>query len=227
VSTIAALATRALGTDFDSGYQADAERYVRAAISKIFRSTTLARADYVPAAITLGVGSTSTTLPETGIRVDRVWLADTGAELRPVEVADIRAAQSVATPARGRPVAFAVTGAGLTSEGVALTYAPIPDQAYQLMVSGHFSPGATDLESTDVAPLPVDYEELPVYWAKHELYSNETDSEAMNLWLGKWTTGILELRGDLQHRTTGNRQVPGHWSGGSGGPQFHHPKGLF
>jgi hypothetical protein len=228
VTTIAALATRALGTDFDSGYQADAERHVRTAIGKIFRSTTLARGDYTPAPISANVGVLSVTLPETGLRISTVSHLDTGVELDYAELAGISALQQITSPARGRPSSYAITDAGPTSEGTNLLLWPIPDRTYQLLVTGRFSPAAADLESADTAPLPVDYEELPVYWARYELYSVEGDSEMMRNWLDKWTTGVLELRGDLQKRRTGNRQVPGHWSTINGaGPTLHHPRGLF
>lgn len=228
MTTIAALGTRALGSEFSAGYQADAERYVRAAIGRIYRTTTLARGDYTPAAVTLALGALGVVLSEPGIRISSVTHVDTGEPLTEADVDTLTAAQNVTTPPRGRPAYYAISDAGLTAEGITLMCLPIPDRAYQLLVTGRFAPPATELESTDTVPLPADYEDIPTYWAKHRLFDEDSDREMSDHWLERWASALMELRGDLQKRSTNNRQIPGHWAGAtSTAPSFHHPRGLF
>lgn len=230
MTTIADLGTRAIGTEFSADLvtQAAAERYVRAAIGRIYRTTTLARGDYTPAAVTLALGALGVVLPEPGIRIGTVRHVDTGEELLETDVDSLTAAQNVSTPSRGRPAYYAISDAGLTAEGITLMCSPIPDRAYQLLVTGHFAPLAADLDSADTVPLPADYEDIPVYWAKHRLFDEDSDVEMSNHWLERWTTALMELRGDLQKRSNNNRQVPGHWAGTANlAPHFRHPRGLF
>lgn len=227
MSTIAALIARAIDTDFDAATRnADAGRFIREAIGRIYRTTTLARGDFNVAG-QLTAGNSSFTVAANALHVRTVLAADTGDELDEVSREDLESLQAANT-GRGRPIAYAIVGTGASNENLAIETWPTADRTYDFTVIGRFAPPVTDLEDTDQCPLPIDYENLPVYYARSELFALVEDDERMSaLWQGKWTDGLRELRSDLQTRSGRNRRVPGTWSGlTSDMPVFHRP-GLF
>lgn len=228
MATVTQLATKALSNDFDAAtWLTKGEDAVRDAIGRIFRSTSLAAGDYRPAATSLAAGALSFLIDQAGLRVSSIFHVDTGLPLDEVTVDEIAAHQQRPGAAPGRPLFYALTGAGLTAEGITVLIAPVPDAVYSLQVVGSFAPGSTDVEAGDEVPLPRDYEYLPVAWARSELFAWEGDTEQSNVWEGRWQAGLRALRADLQRRSGRVRRVPGTWSGSAGSPRLHHPQGLF
>lgn len=225
MATLADLAGKALHDDFASvKYGTIARDAIRTAIGMIYRTTELARGDYVPAPITLPVGALGVTIPDAGLHLTSVQHVDTGAELEPLSVDDVAVAQNTAAGRRGRPSGYALTGAGLTAEGLTLVVTPIPDRAYTLQLVGSFAPDATALDQdVDVVPLPGDYLDLPVSYARSELFAFEGDSAMADFHLTRFNGRLAQLRGDLAVRLKRSRRVPGTWSGVASGPQFHRP----
>lgn len=231
--TITQVATRALSSDFDSGRLAEGTAAVRDAIGEIYATTTLVRGD-MPIQLadvsTVVGGATQLANTYEQSRVEAVIHSDTGGELEPMALADLLQLRQ-AQPARGRPLAFAVTGGNLTGTvGSVIELWPTADRTYQLYLLGQRGPNLTDLEDADTVPLPDRWLKLPYYYARSELFKLDSDFEAASVWGTDWINGCALMRGDLQKRLGGgNRIIPGTWSGGSGGsgaPQFHRP-GLF
>lgn len=228
MSTIQNLIDRALDVDFDTSRSADAQRFIQQAIGKIYRKTSLARGDYSTSiATTAGQPSTLTATLDRAVRVATI-IDDLGNPLDPLDRFDVTELQKTAGAGqRARPSAFAIAGGGDTSEPVSVLWWPIPDAAYTFTVMGRFEPPIADLAPASSVPLPFDWEDLPVYYARAELFDLEDDDAGVARWRGKWSAGIVEAAGDLNLRVDRNRQVPGAWSGTTAaGPQFHR-SGLF
>jgi hypothetical protein len=226
VTLISDLTTRALDTDFDVSRSADAQRFIQRAIGLIYRQTALARGDYsAPILTAIGGASTSTAALDRAVRVATI-IDDLGNPLDPIDRFDAQQLQATAT-ARGRPRAFAVAGLGDSSEPLSILWWPIPDKVYTFTIMGRFEPPIADLDPGDLVPLPFDYEDLPVWYARAELFDLQDDDAGAARWRGKWTAGLRELAGDLNLRVDRNRRVPGTWAGTSASaPQFHR-SGLF
>jgi hypothetical protein len=228
MSTVAEVATRALGDEFDSGFQADAERMVREAVSLIYRQTNLARGG-----ILLGVVTVPGAYTVTGLAVvESLRLAGPvfrdldGAELEELEAADWRSLVSTRGSETGPPQAYAFVPTAPIAEPTFQLW-PKADIARTVWVGGQGAVLANDLQSADAVPLPEVYERLLVAHARGELFALESDREMSDFWVGRWQAGTSELRSDLQRRRNRNRQVPGTWSGlSSGAPAFHY-RGLF
>jgi hypothetical protein len=226
LSTIQNLIDRSLDVDFASSRSADAQRFIQQAIGKIYRQTSLARGDYATSIATaVGVPSTSTATLDRAVKVASI-IDDLGNPLTPMDRFDVTQLQKTAG-STGRPSSFAIGGLGDGSEPVGVLWWPIPDRIYTFTLMGRFEPPIADLDVTDPVPLPFDYEDLPVYYARAELFDLEDDDAGTARWRNKWTAGLRELAGDLNVRVDLNRRVPGTWAGTSaGGPQFHRA-GLF
>lgn len=227
MTLISDLTARALDVDFDATLRsADAQRFIQQAIGRIYRQTALPRGDYsTPIVTAIGAPSTSTDALARAVRVASI-IDDLGNPLDMLDRFDVQQLQTTSS-SRGRPSAFAVAGTGDTSEQKAISWWPIPDRVYTFTLMGRFEPPIADLDSTDPVPLPFDYEDLPVWFARAELFDLQDDDAGAARWRSKWVAGLRELAGDLNLRVDRNRRVPGTWSGtAASGPQFHRP-GLF
>lgn len=228
MSTVDALATKALHDDFAvAKYQTAARDAIKTAIGMIYSTTDLARGDYTPAALTYPKAAVGVLLTETGLHVRSVTMVDTGDELDESDVDTIAAEQQRTGAAPGRPVIYALTGAGLTVEGMTLVLAPIPDKDYKLQLVGTFAPADGDLDPTDPVPVPSRYEDMLVEYGRSVLFGLEGDPTMSDFHLGRFNGRLTQLKGDLGVRSLKSRRTPGTWSGVASGPRFHHPKGLF
>lgn len=229
MSTLAEIATKALHDDFAAAkYGAAARDAIRTAIGMIFRGTSLARGDYVPAPLTLPSGALGITLTDAGLRIKTIFLVDTSAELTEARIEDIAADQQSASMSPGAPRFYAITGAGLAVEGVTIVVSPIPDRDYELQIVGSFSPDDAALnDDGDTIPLPSAYTDLLVHYARSELFGLEGDQNMSDFHLTRFNGRLQQLRGDLQLRSSRVRRTAGTWSDMSSGPRFHHPQGLF
>jgi hypothetical protein len=228
VTLVSDLVTEALHDDFDRvKYGGRAAKFVADAVQLIFSTTSLARGDYVPTASVVNAGNPSFALGDSAIRITSVFHTDTGEELVEVPLDDLAAAQAVPNPPRGRPVYYALTGAGLTAEGTTVLLSPLPDKTYTLQVRGRYAPAITDLEVGDTVPLPARYDRMPVSYARAKLFALEDDAEMSNFWMSTFTGEVQTLRADLQRRSERVRRVAGTWSDLGSAPRFRHPQGLF
>jgi hypothetical protein len=227
LSTIQNLIDRSLDVDFASTRSADAQRFIQHAIGKIYRKTALARGDYAtPIATAVGVPSTSTAALDRAVKVATI-IDDLGNPLDAARPVRRDAAPEATAGSRGRPSSFAIGGLGDGSEPVGVLWWPIPDRIYTFTLMGRFEPPIADLDVTDRGAAAVRLRDLPVYYARAELFDLEDDDAGTARWRNKWTAGLRELAGDLNVRVDLNRRVPGTWAGTSaGGPQFHRA-GLF
>jgi hypothetical protein len=217
------LVARALDVDFDTARSADALRFLIAGIGRIYRKTELLQGDWTQT-INTAVG-VSTTAITGSLRIGSI-LNDLGFPVDEVTRDDMAMLQKQ-SPTRGRPEAYAISGSGDTSSNLTLTWWPTPDAIYAFTATGHFEPPTTDLELTDAAPLPSDYVDLPVAYARWKLFLLEDDDVGAARWKTEWMEGIREAATDLGRRgSSKNRRVPGAWPGGSGAPRFHRA-GLF
>lgn len=235
-ATFTDVATRALGADFALTELTNAKRYVRQAVAKIYRETALVRGQILGlyTVLSADTGATPAT-PLAGLRIGRVFHADTAEELTPMSWDDINQLRlTQAGLAFGRPRYYALGGEGQLADPDALIVWPVSDRAYTLFVTGRAAPTGTDMEDTDVLMLDEVYEELPRYYARAELFAAlEDDQQMHDFWMTKFETGCSALRSDLQRGPDRqHRQVPGTWGRGSningadGLPTFHRP-GLF
>lgn len=229
-ATVTTLVTRALDVDFDATLRtADAGRFVRSAIGKLFRGTNTLRGAYSEQFNTVvGVPTfqpADTTIQ--GIKIDRVVYTDTGAELDQVTRADMLVLQAQPI-SRGRPEVWApIATTAVTSGSPLLELWRTPDRVYPLMVIGSKTTKPADLEDADNVPLDDDFEDLPVYYARWQLSLLEDDDVGAARWEKRWTDGWRELR-QLTQGKTANRQVPGTWAGArTAQPTFHSPSGTF
>lgn len=228
MSTVEEVAARALGDEFDIGFQADAERMVREAVSLIYRQTNLARGGVLLAVVTVPGAYTVTGLSAVeSLRLAGPVFRDMdGVELEEIDAADWRALVSTKGSETGPPQAYALVPTTPVAEG-ALQFWPKADTARTVWVGGQGAVLADDLQSADPVPLPEVYERLLVAHARGELFALESDREMSDFWVARWQAGTSELRSDLQRRRNRNRQVPGTWSGlSSDAPAFHY-RGLF
>lgn len=223
MTTIAQLRDRALDVDFDTtARSADASRFIRQGIGHIFRRVQTLRGDFiVPLTTSAGIPQVVSTA-----RVVRTAtiLDPNGDELEELSVAEYEA-QLTASPARGRPVGYAITGSGLLSDGATYLLWPTPDAAYTLTLVGRFEPATTDLEDADIVPLTEDYEDLPVAFARWQLFLLEDDDAGAARWQGRWQGALRDMAVDINLRSDRPRVVPGTWSGASSArPAFRRPR---
>lgn len=236
MTLISDLVTRALDVDFDPGTRsADAGRFVRQAIGFIYRTTAFPRGDALPIVFTV-TGNPVVTFDATlrGLRISSV-LDDLGNPLNELSVEDYNQLFTSASTTRGRPLYWSLFGA-VALESPTLNLWPVPDRVYTLTLTGSQEPAVSQLDDADPVPLPDDYEDLPVFYARGRLFELVDDSDMAAYWggdpnngndRGKWAVGVRQLRSDLQVRSKNNRVVPGTWAGMRRAfPQFHRP-GLF
>jgi hypothetical protein len=209
--TLLGLATDALHDDFDTTkYATRAKGFVATAVDMVYRTTSLARGDY-SSSQTLAAGAGSLSVAVTGLRVSSVSLTDTGELLNEVPADDLVAAQAAATAAHGRPRLYALTGLGPTTAGSSVLFYPVPVAAVTVEITGRYVPTRLSADS-DVVPLPDDYLDIPVAYARGELFALEDDPQMSQFWMDKYRGRLSDLRGDLAQRSMRNRRIAGTWS---------------
>lgn len=227
--TFTAAGTRALSSDLDVGRLAEATRYVRQGVGMIFRETNLARGDMLePVALNTGTNLASILGIEGG-RVSCMLMGDDGTALDEVDRFQLEQLQLSAPTQRGRPQVYSLLSLSADDETTFIGVWPLADRDYILFAGGRRTPGTGEMQDADPVPLPEVYEDIPGDWARHRLFSigADVDLELATFYKGLWDDGCKRIRGDLQRRSTRNRQVPGTWSNLSpAGPTFHRP-GLF
>lgn len=226
MSTVAQVATRARGEDFDAGLQSNFETFVTDAIADIFRTTNLARGGMLVTAAT-AVGSNAITGLSTtvGASIQAIFVGDNGDELDELDWLEFERLLLTAPSQTGRPQAFGRMPTSPVVEAPTVLIWPKANAIYSLLVAGSNAPIATDLESADPVPIPTLYEKLLTYYARSEQFDLDGDIEMATRFQEKWETGCARMRGDLQRRNH-NRRVPGTWARRSAAPVFHRP-GLF
>lgn len=228
MSTVVNLTTRSLDTDFPSTRTADAGRFVREAIREVYRETNIARGD-IDVTANVATNGNVITFPAAGNApfINSI-LGDDGVELSQLGYDEIRSLQLANPAARGRPRVFAVSSTGVNAgEPLTLTLYPTADRAYNFTVTGRIAPQSTDMDDGDTVPLPEDFERLPVYYARRELFALEDDVTLHDFWDKKYQTDLRRLKGYLATRSNRPRIVSGTWGrAGDAGPTFHRP-GLF
>jgi hypothetical protein len=228
VSTVLALTTRALDTDFPSSRTADAGRFVREAIREIYRETSIARGDIDITANVATAGNVITFPAAGNAPFINSIMGDDGVELAQLGYDEVRSLQLANPAARGRPRVFAVSSTGvLAGESFTITLYPTADRAYAFTVTGRIAPQSSDMADGSTAPLPEDFERLPVYYARRELFALEDDERLHDLWDKKYQKDLRRLKGFLATRSNRPRIISGTWGrAGDAGPTFHRP-GLF
>lgn len=228
MSTVLQVTNRALAQDFPATSLADAGRFVREAIREIYRETNIARAD-IDMTAAIATNGNVITFPAAGnAPFVNTILGDDGAELTPVDYDELRSLQIANPNARGRPRLYAISSTGvLAGEALTITLYPTADRAYTFIVTGRIAPQSTDMDDGDTVPLPEDYERLPVYYARRELFALEDDVPMHEFWDKKYVSDMRKLKGYLATRSNRPRITPGTWGrAGDNGPTFHRP-GLF
>lgn len=227
MSTVLQLATRAVDVDFPTR-TVDAGRFVREAIREIYRETNLARAEIDVSANVIAGGATITFPAAGNAPFVASIIGDDGMPLAQVDYDDIRSLQIANAGQRGRPSVFAISSTGVNAgDQFTITLFPAADRAYTFVVTGRVAPQSTDMDDADIVPLPEDYERLPVYYARRELFALEDDTQMHDFWNAKYAADLRKLKGYLARRSVGPRIVPGTWGKtGDAGPTFHRP-GLF
>lgn len=228
MTTFLELATRAIGTDFPAAALDDAKRWVRTGLGELYVSAGFARNDMALPVVTTPFDPTVEVAFDA--RISGVMNAATGLPLDEVEHERVVAYTS-SPPGNadyGTPIVYGITGS-MAVEGVALALSPIPATAVTLLVFGQRAPDAGEMDDGDTVPLPEQYEDGPVEWARSKLFDYyEDDSTMGDMWRSRFEDTGKRMRSNLQRRSTRNRRVPGTWSGmTSVEPRFRHPRGLF
>jgi hypothetical protein len=216
----------ALHDDFDpTKYRTWAKRFLNEAIGIIHRNTSLARGDYALTAA-LSAGTASASLGSTEhVVIQAVSRADTGEELVFLPRVEFEQLENQYGSTTGPPLYYTLAWSELNGAH-RLEFLPVPDRAYSLDILGRYSPAHMTLDGSTV-PLPVDYQWLPVRYARAKLFALEDDEQMAAFWMQEWLQGLGALRADVNRRHDGPRVIGSMWEGIGSGPRFHHPDGLW
>jgi hypothetical protein len=222
MTTFSDLVTRALHDDFSSTkFDAIARDAINDAIGEIYRTTNLGRGDYTPSGYTLPAGALGISIIDRGVRIRSVFIAGKTDPLPERPTDELAQLHQQDNPTVGMPDRYAIVGTGATTEGYDLVFWPIADQDYVIDVTGRFAPSRMSADG-GVVPLPDDYTQLPVYFARSEMFGFDDDPEMAAVWRAKYDDGVKRLREDLQRRSTRSRRLPSMWRG-SCSPRFRIP----